>query len=178
MSYFWRIVNSLPFGISVIAVGQLLSIAGDTAWCRLNGLPVGSDGLCGDGTLVPSWISTLGAALILVGIGVVLAAIFKARSDKPRADVEGLMPQGGRATPSRASASGRGSSGQPSHLNDPLANPFHPMSPLHEDSADSEPVRRTDSSNRAYDSSASSSSSLSSDSSSSSDSGSCSSSCD
>lgn len=188
MTFFWRIVNSIFFGLLLIAAGQLLNVAGDDAWCRYSGASAGTEGACSDGTLVPDWLSMLAAALLLLGLGVVLGFVCRVHSAKVAGSVEasgGRQDDAQRAdarkTPSsQGSACPRPSSMRRSDLQEPLFNPFHPHSPLHEDSEDiASSSRRAKSSSLSHDSAASISGSSESYSSSSSDSGSsCSSSCD
>lgn len=188
MTFFWRIVNSIFFGLLLIAVGQFLNVAGDDAWCRYSGASAGTEGVCSDGTLVPDWLSMLAAGLLLLGLGVVLGFVFRVHSAKVAGSFEasGGRQDDARRADARKTPSSQGSprprplSMRRSDLQEPLFNSFHPHSPLREDSEDiASSSRRAKSSSLSHDSTASISGSSESYSSSSSDSGSsCSSSCD
>ncbi len=167
MGFFWRLASNLGFGAFLFFVGNILSIAGDDAWCRLVGLPSGGDGACSDGTLVPAWVEMLSAALMLWGVGIALAFIVNARSHKllqygeleagdgvpdgelslSRQECTSPRPPAGRTAASSRSLSNHHSP----HLHDPLVNPLHPLSPLYEEGCDSESTRRASGSSRSFD---------------------------
>lgn len=167
MGFLWRLAGNLGFGAFLFLVGNILSIAGDDAWCRMAGLPSGGDGACSDGTLVPAWVEMLSAALLLWGVAIVLAFIVNARSRKLGQYCEIDAGEGvpgdefslsrrertlPRQAASRTGASSKTLSNHHSpHLHDPLVNPLHPLSPLYEEGCDSKSTGRAAGSSRSFD---------------------------